>query len=201
MPRLRSYLIADVRQIRSLASAARQDIVDAVAANGPITIAELAERLGRPADSLYHHVHHLVERRLLTMGAAERGVGRPAALLDVPGRPMLIQYDTSSKACATAMLRVVGTMLTSAKRGFARAFRPDVARTSGPSRNLWAARYRCWLSPKDLEEVNTHLDRLGKLLLKGRTRRTRETRLHEFTYVLSPVPVHERAARKRQGRS
>lgn len=197
MPRQRSYDIADVRQIRSLASAIRQDIVDAVAANGPVTIAELADQLGRPADSLYHHVRHLVLRRLLTTGSSERGIGRPAVLLDVPGRPMRIHYDLSSRKCAAAVLRVVGTMLGSAKRGFSRAFHPELAMVSGPRRNLWAARYQCWLTPKDLEEVNTLLKRLGALMLRGARRRTRASRLHEFTYVLSPVRDHPRVVQKR----
>lgn len=188
----RPYHITDLRQLKALGSAARQDIIDEVAATGPLTVAVIADRLGRPPDALYHHVRHLVRRGLLTKSDAERGIGRPAVLIDVPGRPMLIQYDTSSKANARTMLRVVATMLSSAKRGFARAFEPRLAVVSGPHRNLWAARYQSWLTPTELEEVNALLTRLGKLLLRGARRRTSKSRLHEFTYVISPLPPNAR---------
>lgn len=187
MPQRRRYAITEIGQVRSLASAVRQDIVDSVAAGGQVTIAELADRLGRPADSLYHHVRHLAKRRLLTVSSGAKGVGRPAALLDVPGRPMVIQYNSASRAFATAMVRVVGTMLSSAKRSFAHAFRSGLAQPSGPRRNLWAARFQSWLTPAELEEVNALLERLGVLLRRGAGGRKAKSRLHEFTYVLAPV--------------
>lgn len=191
----RPYRITSPRQLRALASAARQDIIDAVAGSGPTTIAELADRLGRPADALYHHVRQLVKCGLLIEGAGERGIGRPGGRIDVPGRPMLIHYDPSSTSNARTMTRVLSAMLGSAKRGFARAFVPGLAVVSGPRRNLWAARYQCWLTPADLEEVNVLLARLGAILINGGKRRTGQSRLHEFTYVISPIPASDRAAK------
>ena len=57
--------IADVGQIRALASSIRQDIVDTVAATGPCSVADVARTLGRPADGLYYHVKHLLGAGLL----------------------------------------------------------------------------------------------------------------------------------------
>src|SRR5262245_46892405 len=53
MPPKRSYVVSRADQLRALRSPLRQEIIDAVAASGPRSVAELAEILGRPADALY----------------------------------------------------------------------------------------------------------------------------------------------------
>lgn len=68
MPTRRPYVIRELKQIRALASALRQDIVDGVEAIGPCAISELAVLLRRPPHALYYHVRRLVRLGLLTQG-------------------------------------------------------------------------------------------------------------------------------------
>lgn len=185
-----------MRQIRALASPLRQDLVDAVAADGPCTIAELAERVGRPADALYHHVRRLVATGLLVEGSVQRGGGRPGVRLSVPGRPMLIAYDQLARGNVAASTDVVATMLRSARRGFVRALAEPAARTWGPHRNLWGGRAQGWLTAKDVKTANALLARLLALFLRGKRAKRDGRALHEVTFVLAPARVVTRARRR-----
>ena len=178
------YHIDRPDQIRALASAARQDIVDAVTAIGPATAPEVARALGRTPDGLYFHLRALTKVGLLKQGEQPNVQGRMVAAYDVPGRPMRIRYDLSAGAGARAVSRVTGSMLRTANRGFARAASRGKARVDGPRRELWAARTRGWLSPKALEEVNRNLTRIIALVRSGPA--PRNACSYEVTFVLSP---------------
>jgi len=47
------YVVKDPSQLASLASAARQEIVDVLPRLGTASVAEIAQALDRPADALY----------------------------------------------------------------------------------------------------------------------------------------------------
>lgn len=196
----RPYRIEQLHQIRALASPARQDLVDAVASDGPCTIAELAERVGRPADALYHHVRRLVATGLLVEESVRRAAGRPAVRLTVPGRPMMIAYDQRARGNVAASSDVVATMLRSARRGFARALAAPGVRTWGPRRNLWGARAQGWLTGEDVETANALLTKLVAVFLRGKGTRRNGSALHEFTFVLAPARVVTRGAARRTKR-
>ena len=187
----RPYRIEQLPQIRALASPVRQNLVDAVVAEGPCTIAELAERVGRPADALYHHVRRLVATGLLIQEdeSVRRAAGRPAVRLTVPGRPMMIAYDQRAPRNVAASTDVVATMLRSARRGFARALAKPGARTWGPRRNLWGARAQGWLTAREIETANALLTKLLAVFPKGKRMKRKGTALHEFTFVLAPARV------------
>ena len=196
----RPYRIEQLRQIRALASPARQNLVDAVVSEGPCTIAELAERVGRPADALYHHVRRLVATGLLVEESVRRAAGRPAVRLTVPGRPMMIAYDQLTGGNVAASSDVVATMLRSARRGFTRALAAPGVRTWGPRRNLWGARTQGWLTARDVETANALLRKLVALFLRGKGAGRSGRALHEFTFVLAPARVVTRGGARRRRR-
>jgi len=196
----RLYRIEHLHQIRTLASPARQDLVDAVAADGPCTIAELAERVGRPPDALYHHVRRLVATGLLVEESVRRAAGRPAVRLTVPGRPMMIAYDQLARRNVAASTDVVATMLRSARRGFAHALAAPGVRTWGPRRNLWGGRAQGWLTEQDVETANALLTELLAVFLRRKDTRRNGSALHEFTFVLAPARVVTRGAARRTRR-
>jgi hypothetical protein len=182
--------IANPRQIRALSSPIRQDIIDAVTAIGPCSVAELAATLGKPPDGLYYHVKHLLTVHLLRKEQSD-GSGRGELRLDVTQKPMYLDYQPARRANRSAVLRVIGAMLRSAERTFRRGFRPDVAVVQGPQRNLWAGRSRGFLSAEELAEVNVLLDRLITLMQSGRRDRpsdeSTDRSLYELTFVLAPA--------------
>lgn len=180
-------VIDSLRQLRALISPARQDLIDTLHALGQASIAELAERLGRPADGLYYHVRALVAAGLV-VEVGQRAAGRRDERLYsslAPDRRLELRYRPTHAASATALRRLVGSMLRTADREFRVGLaRPGVV-VQGRQRELWAARSRGWLSPAELERVNALLTELGELLMRGPSSARKQ--LFNLTWLLAPA--------------
>lgn len=172
-------------QMRVLASAARQEIVDDVQMLGECTAADLAHELGRPADGLYYHLRVLVEAGLLVstqQGSGPRGEARYA--IPEAQRSIRLDYDTADPEQATAVKAAVATMLRTANKDFAAALVPGTI-TTGEKRELWAGRQKGWLSEAELREANILIERLNTLFDQPRS--AKRDRMFSFSYALAPV--------------
>jgi DNA-binding transcriptional ArsR family regulator len=170
--------------IRLLASPLRQAMMDAVAAEGPLSVAELSRRLRRPADRLYYHVKRLAAVGLLVDSNGDGS--RSETRFDVPGRPMYIRYLPHSSANRRAVVRVVEGMLRAARRDFARGFRAGVA-GEGPHRRLWASRVEGTLTSGEIARLNRLLSAALALVLAARRRGAPTACAHQLTWVSSPI--------------
>jgi biotin operon repressor len=181
------YVVRSRKQLLAIASPGREDIIDAVGLMGPCTVPDLARFLGRSRHALYYHVRALRDCGLLIETHRTGGGKKTTALYDLPGRPLSVQYDLSTERTRHAVVQLARTRLRSATRGFVRACSPDIAVTQGPRRNLWVARWKGWLSDRELQEANEHLSRLIELL-RHDGRGTREGRApYELTFALAPI--------------
>ena len=189
-----TLVIESPRQIRALASAVRQDVVDALEANGPCTVREVAELLGRRPDALYYHIRALLDVGLLVevvpVGDADSGT-----TVDVAFRPVSIRYDLDDRVNREGVCRVVGAMARSAQRSFRKAFRPGHAQAEGPDRNLWAGRCQGWLSKQDTREVNRLLARIQSIMRARQVPTSREATRQEVTFIFAPLPTTQAAKR------
>jgi hypothetical protein len=184
--RPRPYHIRQLRQLRAIISPIRQEIVDAVAASGPCTVSELAQSLGRRPTALYSHVSALQAVGLLRRLGERSNGGRPSAVLEVPGRPMYLDYAITNPKRRKLIARYATGMLRNAGRDFVSATTHAGVKTSGKARSLWAARSKGWLSQRDLAEVNVLLSRVISILRDGQRSRGNSRNLHELTFVLCP---------------
>lgn len=181
------YYIRDLTQMRAIISPARDEILDAVAANGPCTVTWLGAFLGRKPDSLYHHVRVLRRVGLLVETLSPNSQGRATAVYDVPGRPIFLRYELGDPRKVRAVTAYASSALRIAHRRFAQGFKSDHAVVRGPARNLWAARWRGWLTLTELRKANVLLARLVGLLRGGGSRGHGGAHLYDLTYVLSPA--------------
>lgn len=200
MGSLRPFEIDDARRIAALASPVRQEVVDAAVALGPFSIAELAFRLGRPADALYFHVRRL-ERVGLLRRVGERGHGRDrAAVYDLPGRPLRIRYGAAS-----SRVRRIGPVLDAALRLARRDTRRALARADavvdGAARNTWCARARGWLDGRGLRRANRLLGELLAVLDSGGPRRGAVPVALVFSLTPLEARSSSRRSRTRDGRA
>lgn len=186
-------LVTSLAQIRALASPARQEIVDAVASMGPVSVAALAQSLGRTPNAFYFHIRKLESLGLLVRRTGGGARGRPSVLYDVPGRPVTMIYQPAQSRTKAPMGKLVRSMVSSAARSFARGYRPGIAVVAGEERNLWAARAKRWLSTRELREVNKHLRVLMALLNGPSGASAGKGQLMELTFVLAPAPVQSRS--------
>lgn len=185
----RRKTIADAATIGLLASPTRIEIIDTLEAlGGPVTVAELAAQLGRPADGLYYHLRQLVAGGLVE----ERRNADARRYRTRAGARLGLHYRPGANANARAVDRVAASVLRVARRDFARALADPTTVADGPRRELWAARGKGWVGSTELAEINRLLARLMDLV--QRPRRKPDDRLVALSWVLAPVD--EKPARR-----
>jgi len=173
------YWIEQPEQIEVLNSPVRQEIVDSVAVRGPCSVAELAEELGVPADSLYYHVRKLVRAGLLIEHGTRKTDRREEAIYKLPADKIRLRYNLDDPVNMHLISRTVASMLRVTERSFTEGTTSDEAVIEGPLRNLWAGRYKVWLTEDELHEVNQLILRLREL--GGRPKRANAQQLCALT--------------------
>jgi DNA-binding transcriptional ArsR family regulator len=190
-PTTRSRPGGHAAALRALSSATRQEIVDVLAGSGPLTVARLAELLGRRPDALYFHVRTLQRAGLVReQPAADRG----AAVFRVP-EPVRLDYDRGARR---AIARVVRLALRLAQREYERECLAKRPVGSGGRRILWGGRVMGWVAPRDLARVNALLAELHAVLRRGRPGPGR--RAISLGFLLAPAGFGDRVrASSRKG--
>jgi len=197
MTSTREYKISRPDQIRALTTPARQEIIDALLSSGPASVSETALALGRPADSLYHHIRILKQKGLVVAAEVRRRGRRDEVVYDVPGRPMRIDYDLGNRKVSAGIIGVIGAMLRIAQRDFNEAVAAGTAAVDGPVRDLWAARLKGWIGRPQLKRINDHLQAICKIMLS--LKRQPEGRLLSLAFVIAPLEPNTRVGKR--GRS
>jgi DNA-binding transcriptional ArsR family regulator len=165
---LKPRQIDDPKRIRVLSSPVRHEIVDTLSAlGGCVTVARLAEHLGRHADGLYYHLKLLSKAALIEEVTAKDGE-RAFRLAGGGAAPLRLAYRTGRKANVSALATYARGLLKVAQRDFLRAVADPHVAAQGKRRQLWAARNKGWLSEGDLEELNELLERLCTLTSQHR---------------------------------
>lgn len=166
----------------------RQEIVDAVAAMGPCSILEIADHLGRAADSLYFHVKKLVKVKLL-LEVEKRKAGRHTwVIYALPSRQVRMVYRP---AVMKSIRKVVAGALRLSLREFDRAIAAKTGVFTGPKRNMWGGRIKGWLTDDDLQEVGQLFERI--LHLMNRHGPSPDRQVHTLGWVLAPAQVRKRS--------
>lgn len=178
------YMIKDPRQLAALASPMRQEIVDAVEATGPCTIARLAEAVGTPADRLYFHIRRLESVGLL-LRKGVTGNGRDAAATyDLPGRPLRISYEDRSHRQMRKVAAIHDGVLRLARRDFRHAIGTPESVLAGMLRDTWGGRARGWLTPAEIRRLNRLMEELLNLVRGGSWRK--DARPIALSFVIAP---------------
>ncbi len=183
--RTRTHL-EDPAEIGLLASPTRIEIVDTLEATGgaALSVAELAQRLGRAADGLYYHLRQLANAGLVE--EHDTPDGRRYRSRVRAGERLSLRYKPGATANAEAVARVAASALRVAERDFRRALADPATVVEGPHRELWAARGKGWVNRDDLAEINTLLARLMDLLQQPRGEDD-DGRFVALAWVLAPL--------------
>ena len=74
---------SNAAQLRALSSPVRIEIVGAFQSFGPMSIRELAEKMARPADGLYHHMRQLAKVDIIRVKLTRRVGKRDEAVFEL----------------------------------------------------------------------------------------------------------------------
>jgi DNA-binding transcriptional ArsR family regulator len=166
-----SYWILDPDQILCLASAPRMTIVDRLAADGPMSVDDLARVIGMKQTAVYHHIHKLeavglvraTDRRLLP------GARKPQRLYATPAPHMRMSRALGEKRLRHGVVRCAGAALRQADRDFSEGFAFNPVH-EGRERNHGFFRLIGRPGPETLEKINTHLNAIHDLLAQSEDR-------------------------------
>ncbi|MGB8521865.1 MAG: helix-turn-helix domain-containing protein [Candidatus Acidiferrales bacterium] len=175
------YTIYGRKELRALASFARHEIIDVLAQMGTVSVPELAQALGRPADTLYYHLRILHKAGLVETVASRIRDGRTEALYHA--RNLNIDYEASRRTNEKELTGMASSMLRLGIRDFKDAVRDKKIVVGGAQRELWSARKTGRLTEKDLARVN----RLIQKLLASASPGSEKGQLYGVTVLLTPV--------------
>lgn len=122
-------------QLAAMASPTRMAILQRLDAEGPASIRELAERLGRPATALYHHLAHLQKHGLVRITEHRDTGRRPEAVYAAASARLSSRDAVRTPAGRRSLVRVATRVVAATLRAFATAASHAAARFEGPQRN------------------------------------------------------------------
>lgn len=172
------------QQIRAGLNPRRQDIVDRLAASGPLSVKTLAAMVGARPSALYHHLRLLIEAGLV-LEAGHRIVNRKREVLyDTPARRVRIRRALDDPARQPVIKEFVGALSRQMERDFAAGVDSALKATEGGVRNLGFRRVLGNPDAKTLARINAKLEEIGELLGHSEPGGTSVVAL---TWVMAPV--------------
>jgi DNA-binding transcriptional ArsR family regulator len=179
-----TYWVLERKQLRTLVSQRRLEIIDRLVAAGPLSAKELARLVGAQPSALYHHLQQLV-RVGLVVEAGHRVVRRRREVLYMTRAPRIRLFRAlRDPANAREMLGITTTMTRQMNRDFRRGIRSPEARPSGTLQNLAFARLVASPSPATLRRINQYLAEIGELLFTSTDARYEPLSL---AWIMAPV--------------
>lgn len=188
-----AYRVESAEGRKALASPVRLEILGHFVEPEGMSVADLAERMGRNAGSLYYHVHLLEEAGLLRRAGRRVRNTREETLY----RPVAERFEMAAAQGGAGGEEAV-TAMAAAFRMAERELEAAVGAGEGvvgegPGRNTFALRLHCRLTPEALAEVNHHLDALMETLTRETGRRTiPEDAVHYCSLTLALLPLRGR---------
>jgi len=156
---------ATPEQLDALASPLRLEIYGHFSPSEPLSVRELARRLGRSASSLYYHVHRLVEVELVRE-AGERPRGPRTETLYAAAAPGVRLEPDGSPEGRDAILRTLAAGFRMAERDLEAALEARDEDGGADAQPPFATRLHVRMTPEQLEEVRGHLRAALDLLLR-----------------------------------
>jgi predicted ArsR family transcriptional regulator len=154
-------------QLGSLTSPIRLAIVQRLEIDRQATARELADRMGRPVTSLYHHIKQMAEIGLLRVTGQRKGSRRPEAVYamvaDYLSSAEVVKTRAGKKTYGRAVLRVA----EASARTFSAAMERGNPVFDGERRNAMVRFYLLRADKQKIARLNTLLDELDDVAARS----------------------------------
>lgn len=147
-------------QLAAMASPARMAILQRLDAEGPASIRELAERLGRPATALYHHLAQLQKHGLVRITGHRDTGRRPEAVYAAASAQLSSRDAVRTPSGRRSLVRVATRVVAATLRAFASAATHAAARFDGPHRNCAVRHLSFRADDERLARINSLIEEL-----------------------------------------
>jgi len=189
------YHVRTRDQIEAMTSPVKLEILDAARVLGTCSVKEIADLVGRTADSLYHHVHGLVDVGLLINVGERKASRRTEQLYQTPGKKLRMPHDLGESELTELRLKTFGALLRMTERDLRTAFESGIARVEGPEKNITNARIKGWLSRDELSEVQSLMDRILEILESNSFEDSEDRDVYAIALYLVPIVPKKRSDR------
>ena len=158
-----TFWVLGQAQLRCLVSARRHDIVDQLAARGPMSVREIAAAIHARPSALYYHLRELV-RVGLVLEAGYRVVRRKReAVYASPAPRMRFRRAFDDPRNDATLVRIAAAMTRQMHRDFRNGIEAPHAESAGAKRNLGLFRLVGSPDATTLRAINKHLDAIAEL--------------------------------------
>ena len=188
--RQKSYRIESPAQRTAVSSPIRLEILGQFTSPGGMSIAEIAERMGRPATTLYYHFRILEKVGLLVRTGSRPGTKKSEALYEPVANRFEFAVEQDSQSAVGAAIKTLSLAFRMAERDLESALTSGTARTSGKHRNAIAGRLHCRTTRSILAEINQHMRAIEKIFERESRRTTVPPDADEYlslTFALLPL--------------
>lgn len=154
--------VSDRAQRKALASPLKLEIIGQFGELKALSVADLAERMGRPATALYYHINQLTKVGLLNaVGTRLKGKRDETLFLPAAERFEIVAEHEDDLNQSVETFAIAQRM---AIRDMQAAIVDGTARISGTDRNFMAARLHYRVDRATLKKLNKHLDAIFELV-------------------------------------
>lgn len=160
----RTYWIMERAQIAALASPRRLDIIDALAAAGPLSVRALALQIGARPSALYHHLAMLIEVGLVAEAGARTVNRKRETLYATPAPRMRLIRALAEGRHREEMDEIVAALTRQMERDFRAAGTVPGRSAEGEGRNYGFFRLLGRPDPEGLATINARLQEIAEIL-------------------------------------
>jgi DNA-binding transcriptional ArsR family regulator len=185
-----TYWVMERAQLAALASPRRLDIIDALAAAGPLSVRDLAAQIGARPSALYHHLALLIEVGLIAEAGARIVNRKRETLYATPAPRIRLIRALSEGGHQKEMNEIVAALTRQMERDFRAAGRLPGRRAEGEARDYGFFRLLARPAPDDLAAINARLHEIAEILWSANDPKADPVCL---AWVMTPLGPAERA--------
>jgi DNA-binding MarR family transcriptional regulator len=160
----KTYWVVDKRQLMAMTSPRRHEMCDALAAQGPMSIRELANVIGVQPSSLYHHINRLLAVGLIVEAGSRVARRRREQLYATPAPRMRLARALSENKYPDVIAEIVSALTRQIARDFRTGARLPDRIAEGEERNLGFFRLIGRPSPAQLARINACFAEISEIM-------------------------------------
>ncbi|QDU83840.1 hypothetical protein Pla163_09410 [Planctomycetes bacterium Pla163] len=167
MPSSKEIRVDASRQVRALASPLRQRFVDVLTSEGPCSVRDVAERLGKPPATLYYHLR-LLEDAGIVRTVGERATGkRPEMLYEAISTRFRVDNASGDRAWQNELERYVRVHLRDVERAIAAQVEDPSYSRDDPAPLMHFRAVQLRLNEQDRRELAARVEALTAFLIEA----------------------------------
>ena len=164
MKHLKSATAESRAQRNALTSPIRLEILGLFMGTGPLSISDMARKMGRKAGSLYHHVGLLEQAGILRRAGTRPKGKRFETLFEPVAEKFTMEAGQGDVDADAQAVQAIKSAFRMTLRDFEAALGNPESVQEGPDRNMLVTRIHMCASPGLLAKLNEHFDALNDIL-------------------------------------